>query len=343
MPTRARSWPVTADRHRPTDTSNGPVPVIIDAQLKQLKIAFEDAVEAAIDMPGNVRSNVGRLLCAAAGLRNTPVEVAPQAPVLTIPAPLVRPTDHKAVPFLMALDNKLAAALASGAIKLIRADFMKQSTQPHLLRRQDLETLEYVKQIAVFLKPDEAVALLRSNNRAIAALTYGWVTPDHPDETDEYLAACAASKPSARRAYWGLFLGLRSLPQRPRSAEEAKGFSVALGCMGDVYASAMGTTVVRHKTIPKRPARLDGELVVLVDSGDVVTAEQAKRLVAELAKHGAVENVRREPGRLRVRLASHAAAEAAAMAAAEAAVELGAVAVFSLLECDLRITTPLTR
>ena len=40
--------------------------------------------------------------------------------------------------------------------------------------------------------------------------------------------------------------------------------------MGDVYApSAMGTTVVRHKTIPKRPARLDGELVVLVDGNDV--------------------------------------------------------------------------
>ena len=139
-------------------------------------------------MPGNVRANVGGLLCAAAGLRNAPVEVAPQAPVLTIPAPLVRPTDHKAVPFLMALDNKLAAALASGAIKLIRADFMKQSTQPHLLRRQDLEALERDEQIAVFLKPDEAVALLRSNTRGIAALTYGWVTPDHPDETDEYLS-----------------------------------------------------------------------------------------------------------------------------------------------------------
>ena len=46
----------------PTDTSNGPVPVIEDAQLKRLKIAFEDAVEAAIDMPGNVRANVGALL-----------------------------------------------------------------------------------------------------------------------------------------------------------------------------------------------------------------------------------------------------------------------------------------
>ena len=36
-----------ADESPPTDTSNGPVPDIEDAQLKQLKIAFEDAVEAA--------------------------------------------------------------------------------------------------------------------------------------------------------------------------------------------------------------------------------------------------------------------------------------------------------
>ena len=100
----------------------------------------------------------------------------------------VSTTDHKGIALLMALDDTLAAALASGAIKLIRADFMKQSTQPHLLRRQDLEALER-DELAVFLKSDEAVALLRSNTRGIAALTYGWVTPDHPDETDEYLAA----------------------------------------------------------------------------------------------------------------------------------------------------------
>ena len=51
--------------------------------------------------------------------------------------------------------------------------------------------------------------------------------------------------------------------------------------------------------------------------------EQEAALTAELAKHGAVENVRRETGRLRVRLASHAAAEAA-----EEAGVAGAVAVF---------------
>ena len=249
--------------------------------------------------------------------------VKPQVAVKA-PQKHVKLSDHKGVALLMALDDRFAAALKSGAIKLIRADFMKQSTQPHLLRRQDLEALERDEQIAVFLKPDEAVALLRSNTRGIAALTYGWVTPDHPDVTDEYLANMRRFLNHPRGAHiGGCFWDFGSLPQRPRTDAEKKIFDQALGCMGDVYASAMGTTVVRHKTIPKRPARLDGELVVLVDGGDVVTAEQEAALTAELAKHGAVESVRREPGRLRVRLASHAAAEAAVAAGVA-----GAVAVF---------------
>ena len=162
------------------------------------------------------------------------------------PAKLIRrasQSDHKGVALLMALDDTLAAALASGAIKLIRADFMKQSTQPHLLRRQDLEALERDEQIAVFLKPDEAVALLRSNNRGIAALTYGWVTPDHPDVTDEYLANMRRFLNHPLGAHiGGCFWDFGSLPQRPRTDAEKKIFDEALGCMGDVYA-AMGTTV----------------------------------------------------------------------------------------------------
>ena len=125
---------------------------------------------------------------------------------------------HKGMP-LMALDDKLAeAGLASSAIKLIRADFMKQSTQPHLLRRQDLEALERDEQIAE--KPDEAVALLRSNNRAIAALTYGWVTPDHPDETDEYLANMRRFLNHPLGAHIGGCLGISLAPQRPRTDAE---------------------------------------------------------------------------------------------------------------------------
>ena len=265
----------------------------------------------------------------ASTLDETALATLNAAPTTSIPTAIVLKTDHKGVELLMALDDKLAKVLASGAIKLIRADFVKTVALAngailHLARRQDLEAVERDKQIAVFLKPDEAVALLRSNNRAIAALTYGWVTPDHPDETDEYLANMRRFLNHPLGAHiGGCFWDFGSLPQKPRSDEDQKIFGGAINVMNSVYASAMGTTVVRHKTIPKRPARLDGELVVLVDGNDVVTAEQEAALTAELAKHGAVESVRREPGRLRVRLASHAAAEAAAAAGVA-----GAVAVF---------------
>ena len=58
----------------------------------------------------------------------------------------------------MALDDTLAAKPAtSGAIQRSSAPTLWLSTQPHL-RRQDLEALERDEQIAVFLKPDEAVA-----------------------------------------------------------------------------------------------------------------------------------------------------------------------------------------
>ena len=41
----------------------------------------------------------------------------------------------------------------------------------------------------LFLSADEAVAALRAKKRSIAALTYGWTTPDDPDVTAAYLAA----------------------------------------------------------------------------------------------------------------------------------------------------------
>ena len=189
--------------------------------------------------------------------RNSKSRVTPA--VARIYRTLVLPTDHSGVPLFMALDDNLAAALKSGAIKLVRADFIQQSSMPHLLRRQDLEALERDRQIAVFLKPDDAVDLLRSNSRAIAALSYGWVTPDHPDVTDEYLAAIRRFLDHPLGAHVvGLFWDFGSLPQKPRSEAEKKIFDEALGCMGDVYASPLGTTVLRHRTIPKRPEGHEG-------------------------------------------------------------------------------------
>ena len=55
-----------------------------------------------------------------------------------------------------------------------------------------------------------------------------------------------------------------SLYQHPpggkRTSEEDQAFKRALKVMADVYASAVGTTVLQIKEIPPRPAEFDGAL-----------------------------------------------------------------------------------
>ena len=62
--------------------------------------------------------------------------------------------------------------------------------------------------------------------------------------------------------------------------------------MGDVYASARGTTVMRHKTVPARPAALDGDVVVLAKEGSA--ADGKAQLEAALAVHGAITSVEKD-------------------------------------------------
>ena len=80
------------------------------------------------------------------------------------------------------------------------------------------------------------------------------MTPDHPDETDEYLAAMRRflNHPLGTHIA-GCFWDFGSIPQKPRSDADQKIFDEAINVMNSVYASAMGTMVVRHRTIPKRP------------------------------------------------------------------------------------------
>ena len=88
--------------------------------------------------------------------------------------------------------------------------------------------------------------------------------------------------------------------------------------MGDVYASPLGTTVIRHRSVPAQPAELDGEVVILVEKGGGLDGAGAE---AELRSAlGAFENPRYEEGRWRVRFPTHAAAEAAVEAATAAEV-----------------------
>jgi hypothetical protein len=53
-----------------------------------------------------------------------------------------------------------------------------------------------------------------------------------------------------------------SLFQGDRSKAEAAAFARAISVMGDMYASAVGTTVLQLKEIPTRPEEFDGALAL---------------------------------------------------------------------------------
>ena len=56
------------------------------------------------------------------------------------------------------------------------------------------------------------------------------------------------------------FCSFASLPQQPRSTEENEMMKRALACMGDLYASAIGTTVLQSKDIFQMPETFEGAL-----------------------------------------------------------------------------------
>ena len=126
----------------------------------------------------------------------------------------VKAKDHKAIPLLAALDEKLIVAIAAEAVKFISADYLRKNDGTRLQRRQDLEKLEREQGDKIFLSPEKAIEALRSWRRSIAALTYGWTSPDHPDVTGVYLVNVRRFLRSAHGAHiLGVFWDFGSLFQ----------------------------------------------------------------------------------------------------------------------------------
>lgn len=174
---------------------------------------------------------------------------------------------HKGIKFLKEIDARLADNLKDGSIRLVRADFLRSDILSHIERRQSLEGRESTSGESIFLSPREAVDLLAKSSRAIGVLTYGWTTSNDPDVTGTYLAAVRRFLLSDLGAcIVAVFWDYLSLHQKPRTPAEDEQFSDALDCMGDLYASALGTMVMRHHAIPSRPANLDGVVTVIVEA-----------------------------------------------------------------------------
>ena len=151
-------------------------------------------------------------------------------------------TSYDILTSLSHLDDRLVERLRANDIRLLRISWLCGPSVTKLQRRQLLEEREREGE-SPFLSPEEAVEVLRRGNRGIAALTYGWLSPGDPDPAGHRLQALRAA--FAELPYLeGLFWDYGSLPQHPRDDDLDAVFRRALSVMADVYASAVGTTVL---------------------------------------------------------------------------------------------------
>jgi Ran GTPase-activating protein (RanGAP) involved in mRNA processing and transport len=168
---------------------------------------------------------------------------------------------------LSRLDDRLADALRTGDIKLLRVSWLRRLRgllrQPDwrsLRRRQELEAL---RAESPFLSAEEAVALLRRGNRGVGALTHGWLSPGECDPDGarlEMVLAALDEHPHIEGVFWDYASLFQNLPDRDRTPDERAAFGRAITVMADVYASAVGTTVLQSREIPRRPKAFDGAL-----------------------------------------------------------------------------------
>ena len=198
-------------------------------------------------------------------------------------------------------EQRLTGVLRTADIRLVRASWLlNQPPHKHLQRRQELEE-------EAFLSGEDAVALIRRATRAVGALTYGWLSPDDPDPTCSRLRILQEAlndKPYIE----ALFMDQLSLPQPPRSDAQEASFQRALMVMADLYASAVGTTVLQLKEIPARPVEFDGWLRL----GCVNYGMTAEAVCAALSRCGNVgQCLELGPGSFRMRFECHQQAEAA--------------------------------
>ena len=228
---------------------------------------------------------------------------------LASPSPLLPPEVREV---LAALDEHLIEVLATGAIRLLRVEWVQQQPDDFKMpRRQELEALEQSgASPSPLLTPQEAVALIRRGDRCVGVLTYGWLSPGDPDPAGSRIVVL-------RRALTGLaiealFWDFASLFQSPRTPDQEAAFKLALEAMNQLYASILATTVLQIQEIPTRPPEFDGALCLFKISS---TADEHAVRTA-LSKFGTIESCDLSCNPAIVRFASHASAIAAKEAGA---------------------------
>ena len=151
------------------------------------------------------------------------------------------------------MDRDIAALLLDDTIRLIKVSWLADLPDETVFqRRQDLPR-------DIFLSATDAAALLLSAKRKVFVFSYPWLSPKNPDpyarvhlrRLKTFFNNPALCPPSLR-AEAGVFIDFMCIPQYPRSDAEATLFSRALEKMSDLYASALGTTVLQSRGLARR-------------------------------------------------------------------------------------------
>ena len=166
---------------------------------------------------------------------------------------------------LTALDDRLVEVLSAGAIRLVRTSWLLQQPPEFRIQwRQQLEALERGDEgLSPLLSPEEAVSLVRQGDRSVGVLSYAWLSPGDPDPAGrrlEVLRRSLAKLPNIAALFWDYASLYQHPPGGLRTKDEDASFEEGIKIMGDLYASAIGTTVLQLKEIPPRPSSFDGAL-----------------------------------------------------------------------------------
>ena len=192
---------------------------------------------------------------------------------------------------LSTLDDRLEDRLRDGTVRLLSADFVRMGFLTRMETRQDLERLERDEGKRIFLSADEACNLIQRARREVCCLCYPWLTPTDPDPLCTHLTAVKRYLRSREGSHvQGLFWDYASVPQVPRSAAEEATAAAALSVLGDLYASPLGTCVLRQLETPPRPESLDGVLV-LRNAAPSVTEQGLRDVLVAVANKVRVKTV----------------------------------------------------
>ena len=151
-------------------------------------------------------------------------------------------------------DDRLAAALGTGAILLLDAAKLRAGGLHALACRQQLEARD---EAALFLPPAAAATALRAADRRVCFVSHAWRTIVHPDPDGETFGALLRFLRDPLGAHIvGVFVDFACLHQWPRTAEQNIAYRDALKVIGNAYASPLGTMVARCESVPPCPANL---------------------------------------------------------------------------------------